>query len=460
MSNNKAPQHGSPGTELETKPQLAEQDMTEVEKLETSDKTDEPVDNVIENATFEPEIDSQAQAPAPKQAKKTKKGGGFVGWLALLLSLTSLIAIGGAYWFWLENQALEQQKVVQWQVEQTAKLALFEQQLAKQITDRLASSQSRMNTRQQLAEKGVTQRLSAMDSRLGEVSGRQPNDWTLAEARYLVSIAGRKLWLEDDIGTAQSLLITADIRVAQLSDPSLYPLRASIAQDIAALRALPNPRVTDIHLNLSGLIANIDNLTINTIEIYTDKLLPENAPATLSIGAVSTGAATTDAPVEEPSMLDTFLNSMETLASKLFYVNHGAAEGDIKPLKMPRQQWYLRANLKMALLQAQVAILNRDEVVFRDTISRAIEWLGLFKQTDSAVQATALTLSSLLIDPIKAEYPKEFVSQKVLERLIQERLGKAASLPVKVEPVKADVVKADLKSDLVKPKPEAKGDTL
>ncbi|MCJ8269771.1 MAG: uroporphyrinogen-III C-methyltransferase, partial [Psychrosphaera sp.] len=150
-----------------------------------------------------------------------------------------------------------------------------------------------------------------------------------------------------------------------------------------------------------------------------------------------------------------FLNSMDNLASKLFYVNHGMAEGDIQPLKMPRQQWYLRANLKMALLQAQVAILSRDEVVFRDTVSRAIEWLGFFKQTDSAVQAATLTLSSLLKDPLKADYPKQFVSQKVLEGLIQERLGKAASLPValpaKAAPVKAEPVKAE---------PEAKGETL
>ncbi len=445
MSNNQTPKHGASGTELETKPELAEQDMTKVEKLETSGKTDESVDNITENATFEQKNAPQEQKQAARKVKKVKKGGGFVGWLALLFSLTALTSIGGAYWFWLENQALNQQKVLQWQVEQAAKFELFEQQLAKQLADQLASNKSQMQTAQQQAEQGVTQRLSVMDTRLGEVSGRQPNDWTLAEASYLVRIAGRKLWLEDDIDTAQSLLVAADLRVAELSDPSLYPLRASIAEDIAALRALPNPRVTDIHLNLSGLIANIDNLTINTIEIYTDKLLPENA--------VNANTGTT---VEEPSMLDTFLNSMDAMASKMFYVNHGAAEGDIQPLKMPRQQWYLRANLKMALLQAQVAILSRDEVVFRDTISRAIEWIGLFKQTDSAVQAATLTLTSLLKDPIKADYPKQFVSQKVLARLIQERLGKAASLAEQTAPVKAEPVKAQP----VKPVPEAKGDTL
>ncbi|MCJ8272701.1 MAG: uroporphyrinogen-III C-methyltransferase, partial [Psychrosphaera sp.] len=275
MSNNQTPQHGSPGTELEA----IEQDMAEVEKLKTPNKSDEPVDNIIENAALEQEPEQQESTP-----KKVKKGGGLVAGLALLLSLISLTAIGGAYWFWQKNQALEQQKVQQWQGEQAAQLQLLEQQLTKQVTDQWASGQSQMQTRQQQAEKDVTQRLTAMDTRLGEVSGRQPNDWTLAEARYLVLIAGRKLWLEDDIDTAQSLLITADLRVAELSDPSLYPLRASIAQDIAALRALPNPRVTDIHLNLSGLIKNIDTLTINTIEIYTDKLRPENAAATLSTG--------------------------------------------------------------------------------------------------------------------------------------------------------------------------------
>ncbi|NQZ06359.1 MAG: uroporphyrinogen-III C-methyltransferase [Algicola sp.] len=441
MSNNQTPQHGSPGTELEA----IEQDMAEVEKLETPNKSDEPVEKTIEDVAFEQAPQQQESTP-----KKVKKGGGLVVGLALLLSLISLTLIGGAYWFWQKNQALEQQKVQQWQGEQIAQLQRLEQQLTKQVTDQLASGQSQMQTRQQRAEKGVTQRLIAMDARLGEVSGRQPNDWTLAEASYLVRIAGRKLWLEDDIETAQSLLVTADLRVMELSDPSLYPLRASIAQDIAALRALPNPRVTDIHLNLSGLIKNIDTLTINTIEIYTDKPRPVKEAVT---AAVATDKAA-NTSVAEPTMLDTFLNSMDNLASKLFYVNHGIGEGDIQPLKMPRQQWYLRANLKMALLQAQVAILSRDEVVFRDTVSRAIEWLGMFKQTDSAVQAATLTLSSLLKDPLKADYPKQFVSQKVLERLIQERLGKAASLPaslsMKAVPVKTLPVKKEA---------EAKGET-
>ena len=49
MSNNQTPQHGSPGTELEA----IEQDMAEVEKLETPNKSDEPVESIIENASFE-----------------------------------------------------------------------------------------------------------------------------------------------------------------------------------------------------------------------------------------------------------------------------------------------------------------------------------------------------------------------------------------------------------------------
>ena len=58
-----------------------------------------------------------------------------------------------------------------------------------------------------------------------EKEHQRPNDWMLAEASYLVRMAGRKLWLEQDLTTARALLIDADSRIQAIADPSLIPLR-------------------------------------------------------------------------------------------------------------------------------------------------------------------------------------------------------------------------------------------
>jgi len=79
-----------------------------------------------------------------------------------------------------------------------------------------------------------------LERQISELSGRRPSDWLLAEANYLVNMAGRKLFLENDIGTSMTLLAEADARLEDLGDPSLLPIRALIASDIQTLQQV-NP---------------------------------------------------------------------------------------------------------------------------------------------------------------------------------------------------------------------------
>ena len=53
---------------------------------------------------------------------------------------------------------------------------------------------------------------------MADVKGRRPNDWLLAEADYLVKLAGRKLFLEHDVESATQLMESADQRIASLND--------------------------------------------------------------------------------------------------------------------------------------------------------------------------------------------------------------------------------------------------
>jgi UDP-N-acetyl-2-amino-2-deoxyglucuronate dehydrogenase len=91
----------------------------------------------------------------------------------------------------------------------------------------------------------------------------------LAEASYLVRMAGRKLWLEQDLTTASALLIDADSRIQAIADPSLIPLRKALADDIAKLKSAPEVDREGLSLRVGTLLDNIDQLKI--IEEETGK---------------------------------------------------------------------------------------------------------------------------------------------------------------------------------------------
>lgn len=63
--------------------------------------------------------------------------------------------------------------------------------------------------------------IQSLQLAVADVKGRRPNDWLLAEADYLVKLAGRKLFLEHDAVSATKLMESADQRIAALNDPSL-----------------------------------------------------------------------------------------------------------------------------------------------------------------------------------------------------------------------------------------------
>ena len=51
------------------------------------------------------------------------------------------------------------------------------------------------------------------------ISGSDAKTWLLAQADFLVKLAGRKLWSDQDVTTAAALLKSADASLADMNDP-------------------------------------------------------------------------------------------------------------------------------------------------------------------------------------------------------------------------------------------------
>lgn len=358
-----------------------------------------------------------AQAGGQAAQKRGKKGSGFVAYLALLLSLISLGALGGAYWFWqkmqlqqqTQQQTEQQQLQTQLQNQQAAALQTLETRLKEQLSGEQGAALNQINALNTQLTEQVSQRLNAVDAKVLEVSGRQPSDWVLAEAQYLIRIAGRKLWLEHDKDTAKELLSTAMAQVATLSDSSLLPLQGAIAKDIAVINALPDARVTDYYLSLSGLIGTIDHMKVNVVE----QLMPveQNNDAAQAAGE---------------GWADNLIGSVTSVLKRMFHFDYDVADTALKHRFTAQEQWYLRANLRLAMLQAQNAVLQRNTKVFSDSLQQAVLLLAQFNQADSNVQAALGALQVLLNEPVDVQYPEQFAAERLLGALIKQRMGDVA----------------------------------
>jgi uroporphyrin-3 C-methyltransferase len=76
------------------------------------------------------------------------------------------------------------------------------------------------------------------------------------------------------------------------------------------------------------------------------------------------------------------------------------------PLLAPEQAYFVRENLKLRLLSARIALLQRDQVAYRADIRAARDWLHRYFDTqNSAVTSALATLRELGESTVSIEVP-------------------------------------------------------
>jgi len=92
------------------------------------------------------------------------------------------------------------------------------------------------------------------------------------------------------------------------------------------------------------------------------------------------------------------------------------------PLLSPAQTFFLRENLKLRLLTARMALLTRDQTVFRNDLKAAREWLArYFDARDKAVGSAVSSLNSLQSADIQIELPDIAATLEALRAVSQMR---------------------------------------
>ena len=341
-------------------------------------------------------------------AEKKSSGNGLLWFVVIILFLIVLGMAGAGYWYYMQQQSASKDSESALQTT-TSQLNTIERERAGLVAsiDKVArTNQTLESTVAELKaqnEKLTLQAESTLEQ-LNNMEGRRPADWLIAEADYLVRMAGRKLWLENDVRTAILLLVNADKRLKSLADPSVLPVRANLAEDIQTLQQLNPVSQSSVALALTGMIAQIDKLPLDTFE------KPEDANAEDTTLSESSDDWQENLTKVWRSLVNDFL-TIKTI------------EGPVEPVLSLEAQFLAKEQLRLQLMHAQTAALQGDAGLYNQSLQYA-QTLIIEKFDTEKIQVTGFVdaLQNLIATDVSRPIPTELASQKPLERLLDSRV--------------------------------------
>ncbi len=396
MSDNKTPKKAATNPPEKTTDTVSKNDTAAPVKSAAVSQTSSTHRKVMRNNEANQHVTSK---PSNKRAS-----------LALLLAGLSIVAAAG-HFIWQQNynkqdlvriteqnqQALKQSQA---QLKQEL-ITTFNNQLAQQKSN--SQSQADADIAQQKNE-ALLNTLSAQINQLEQqVQLRQPDDWLIHEADYLIRIAARTMWLEQDTQAAIPLLREADSRLKTLAQAKYLPIRALINEDIEALALMPSLNTEDAILQLMALNKQIPQLTLAQVKI-TEDLKGDQESLTLS----------TDIDDWQSNLAKTwqkFLNDFITVRRRT---------GSVEPLLSPDQQQHLKQNLSLKVQLVQWAASEQKNTIYQQTLLDIQQWLNeFFDMQETNNQTFYQAIEDLKQQTIDYNYPSDLKSLTAIKRLLE-----------------------------------------
>ncbi|OHC62269.1 MAG: hypothetical protein A2040_05780 [Rhodocyclales bacterium GWA2_65_19] len=258
--------------------------------------------------------------------------------------------------------------------------------LARQSQETLATLQAKVGVLEaKLAE--TQSQAVALEAMYQELSSTR-DERVLAEVEQAVVIAMQQLQFAGNVEAALSALQGADARLARSVQPQFLPARKLIARDIERLKATPGANVTGLSLKIESVVAAVDRLPL----AYEQRPKAEVLKPALQV---------------KPARTDYWRELGADLWRELRQLVRIERIDQADPaLLSPNQSFFLRENLKLRLLNARLALLQRDGKTFREEIRQAREQLErYFDGMAKPVQAAQATLKALATTDVTFDLP-------------------------------------------------------
>ncbi|HFT3675609.1 TPA: uroporphyrinogen-III C-methyltransferase [Klebsiella variicola] len=276
--------------------------------------------------------------------------------------------------------------------------------IIKQQADQLSQAKHEQET--------LTKQLDELQQKVAVISGSDAKTWLLAQADFLVKLAGRKLWSDQDVTTAAALLKSADASLADMNDPSLIGARRAITDDIATLSAVSQVDYDGMILKVNQLANQIDNLRLAD---NNDDDSPMDSDSDELSSSIS------EWRVNLQKSWQNFMDSFITVRRR---------DETAVPLLAPNQDIYLRENICSRLLVAAQAVPRHQEETWKQSLDNVSTWVRAYYDTDDATTKAFLDeVDKLSQQSITMTVPETLQSQALLEKLMQTRVRNLMAQP-------------------------------
>ncbi|WWQ29803.1 fused uroporphyrinogen-III synthase HemD/membrane protein HemX [Ralstonia solanacearum] len=332
-----------------------------------------------------PAAASPGLAPAPAAPTMTAGAGpGRGGWLLWAALILALVVVAGLQ---IRNERLARE--VRQRAQQNETLAQEMRVLSRNNQDAFAQLQ---------------QKFGALDARTAETRDRQGaleqasqdllrnrDDWQRAEIERSLEVASEQLQLTGNVSGALATLQTIDARLATVDKPQFRAMRRAVARDIAKLKAMPAVDLSGAAIRLDDAINGIDALPLVSSAAPLES--GQAAPASRGRPArPGKGAAPASASAASPAAESGWSAGVRAWWSRLWHDVRSELGQIVQVRRVDQtdalllssdQAWFLRENLKLWLMNARLALLSRNEAVFRADLGRADTLLARYFDTQS-----------------------------------------------------------------------------
>ena len=241
------------------------------------------------------------------------------------------------------------------------------QEVLAEVDEQEQNDQQRLNRLQQQISSDmddVEGVVGALQRQLGNLQQRDTR-WLNAEANYLMRLAQQKLQLEADLASTALLLRTIDSLLAEQNGMLVETARQNLADD---LRALQNTRLPDrvaLSQRLIMLSDSVEQLSLagSRQESYQERVQGQWQDTSVAM--------------REGSWLDA---GLALLRSIFVWREWDEAPSEMLP---PQQETILKQQLQLQLEQAQLAMLQGDELIYRQVLALAIRSMQRYFESDN-----------------------------------------------------------------------------
>ena len=337
----------------------------------------------------EPSKTEYSTAPAVAPVVIKQSGGKGLAAFALLLAL---LGLGASGFLFVEGQnVLKNQEL---NVENKLdKAALGESNNAGMLQDTMRKQSQIEQALGQLggAAKQNSEAIANTQRAYQELLKSRVN-WVVDETESTINTAAQQLMLSGNVPVVITVLQSVEGRLNRFEQPELLPIKQAVSSDLAALKNRPYVDISSASLRLNRL---------------------ETAVASLPLAVDSTlqpGKAAAAAP--EPSSASWWENAWDkTLDSLKGLVEVRKLNSSDAMLIAPEQAYFVRENLRLRLLDARTALMQRNGDVYQADLNDAEAAIKQYFDVNSPAtqswlkelgELKALDIRSISDDALKA----------------------------------------------------------